>query len=178
MNKKISVFLIVFLLVLSVYEECAVALASSGDVWEIQTTTTLLNETEIIRDTTVSLPADNSVYMTYAAQGDNYTEKLLSCTHNYYLDGILAYSIDEVCTVRYYSDGKVHLSSRTLTGVSHGNLVTGTITYGRIVNTDGSISYTSGDMATLTAYDGETKHFTLEFYVKISGYSFHSSMID
>lgn len=168
--KKIVAYLVAMLMVLSVSGECAIAQAASEDVWEVRTTETVLSETKVTEDVRDNLYQDDSVGYSDTVLRGSYTEKVLQCTHDIYVNGTRVFSVEEACTVWYYSDGKVHLYRRTLIGSSWFG-TTGTITYGSIVNTDGSLSYTSGDRVSVTR-NATRKIYSLGFYVTGSDYNF------
>lgn len=70
---------------------------------------------------------------------------------NIYIDDRWVACISEECIVWHYSDGKVHLYSRTIS-VERLASLDADRTYGRIVNTDGSLSYTTGDRVRIIEY--------------------------
>ena len=168
--KKVVVVLVILLMMIGVPGECIAALAASEDVWEVRTTQNVLSETKKIEDDRDNIHEDELVGSTDMILRGSYTEKVLQCTHDIYVNGTRIFSVEEACTVWYYSDGKVHLYRRTLTGVSWSNAI-GTITYGSIVNTDGSRSYTSGDRVSVTR-NTTRKTFAVDFYVTGSNYNF------
>lgn len=168
--KKVVAVLVTMLIVLSASGNGMMVQAASEDMWEIRTTETVLSEIRVIeddKDSTYRATSGNSSYMTL---GESYIEKELKCTHDIYVNESRVFSIDEICTVWYYSDGMVHLYRRTLTGGAWFG-TTGIITYGSIVNTDGSYSYTSGDKVIVTR-NSTRKIFALDFYVTASDYDF------
>lgn len=168
--KKIVAVLVVMLTMLSVSGKCTVVQAASEDVWEVRATETVLSETKVTEDDRDNLYKDTLIgYPDMMVRG-SYTEKVLQCTYDIFLNGNRVFSVEEACTVWYYSDGKVHLYRRTLTGISWMG-TTGTITYGSIVNTDGSRSYTSGDRV-LVIRNTAMKTFALDFDVTGSDYNF------
>lgn len=174
--KKIVAVLVAMLMVLSVSGECTVALAASEDVWEVRTTEAVLSEVKVteVRD---NLQKDNTVSNPDTTLRGSYTEKVLQCTHDIYVNGNRIFSVEEACTVWYYSDGKVHLYRRTLSGISWSSTASARFTYGNIVNTDGSRSYTSGDRV-LVINNTTAKTFALDFYVTGSNYNFSMSEIN
>ena len=82
---------------------------------------------------------------------------------NIYINGEHVATPTEVCTVWHYTDGKVHLYSRSIT-VRRLVYYDASRTYGQIVNTDGSLSFTYGDRVHLY---GETNSwdFAIDFRV-------------
>ncbi len=87
------------------------------------------------------LGSDESSVMTTTA---SYTAYEYSRIFDFTLNGTRVAQADAVCIVWHYTDGKVHLYNRT---ISLSRLATYDVSkeYGRIVNTDGSLSYTTGD---------------------------------
>ena len=175
--KKIVAVLVAMLMVLSVSGECTVALAASEDVWEVRTTESVISETKVTEDVSGMLYTENSVSTPDAMTRGSYIEKVLQCTHDIYVNGNRVFSVDEVCTVWYYPDGKVHLYRRILSGTPWTSTASGKITYGSIVNTDGSRSYTSGDRV-LVIKNTISKTYALDFYVTGSSYNFSMSEIN
>lgn len=169
--KKIVAVLVTILVVLSVAGECTVAFAASDDVWEVRTTETVLSETNVVENVRNNLQTDNLSSNFYTTVRGSYIEKVLQCTHDIYMNGNCVFSVYETCTVWYYPNGKVHLYRRTLSGTSWTGTTSGTITYGSIVNTDGSRSYTSGDRVRVIR-NTTSKTFALDFYVTGSDYNF------
>lgn len=102
----------------------------------------------------------------------SYVEKELTSTE-YATDSSsqIVVTIERKCKVWYYTDGKVHLYSRSITKSTTPAYSPTTITLGSIVNTDGSLSYTSGDKVKIS--NGTTSYTeALEFNVTPSGYAF------
>lgn len=168
--KKVVAVLVAMATVLSVSGKCTVVQAASEDVWEVRTTETVLSEMEVINGVRDDSVGDILMSNPDTSSRGSYTEKVLQCTHDIYVNGNRVFSVEEACTVWYYTDGKVHLYRRTLTGISWMG-TTGTVTYGSIVNTDGSRSYTSGDRVLVTRY-ATSKTYSIDFYVTGSDYNF------
>lgn len=78
------------------------------------------------------------------ATAASYTAYEYAQTFDFSLNGSWVAQADAVCIVWHYTDGKVHLYQRTIT-VTRLATYDASRTYGRIVNTDGSLSYTTGD---------------------------------
>jgi hypothetical protein len=74
----------------------------------------------------------------------------------------------EECTVWYYTDGKVHLYRRIIE-LTNGNA---DIQYGSIVNTDGSVSCTTGDNVNKFFLLGDREYHYIDFIVTNSYYDF------
>lgn len=107
-----------------------------------------LSENEIEVLTRISSEDDINLPMSAAA---SYTAYEYSRAFNIYIDDRWVARADAVCIVWHYTDGKVHLYSRTIT-VERLASFDATRTYGRIVNTDGSLSYTTGDRVRIIEY--------------------------
>ena len=82
----------------------------------------------------------------------SYTAYEYSRVFDFSLEGRRVASADARCIVWHYTDGKVHLYRRTITMTRLASFDADR-TYGRIVNTDGSLSYTEGDIVTIIDYD-------------------------
>lgn len=94
----------------------------------------------------------------------SYTAYRYSETFSFYDGDVLIATADAVCIVWRYTDGKVHLYSRTITMTRCVTGIDVSKSYGSIVNTDGSLSYTSGDKV-MVARGTQTKWFALDFYI-------------
>lgn len=93
----------------------------------------------------------------------SYTPYRYSETFTFRLDGIVAATATAECVVWHYSDGKVHLYSRNINMTQSANY-TVYRTYGSIVNTDGSLSYTTGDRVVI--YDeAYTWRYAIDFRI-------------
>lgn len=110
------------------------------------------------------------IYLPEAETAASYTPQTHTRTFEFYNGSTLMGSVTERCTVWYYTDGKVHLYSRYITTTQSTNYSVSK-KYGSIVNTDGSYSYTSGDLVYVTA-GGYTVIYALDFYVDSDGYDF------
>lgn len=95
---------------------------------------------------------------------NSYTAYRYSETFSFYDGDVLLATADAVCIVWHYTDGKVHLYSRTITMTRYVSGIDVTKSYGSIVNTDGSLSYTSGDKV-MISNGAQTLWFALDFYV-------------
>lgn len=67
---------------------------------------------------------------------------------DFVVNGITYATLTMTYEVWYYTDGKVHLYSRYARLYKQPEASESFFTYGRIVNTDGTVSYTSGDQVT------------------------------
>ncbi len=81
-------------------------------------------------------------------------------------------TVESLYNVWYYlNDNKVHLRGRSHTYQLFDSEHSAQIVYGNIINTDGSVSFTSGDKFKLTK-NGEDYITNLNFYVSPTTYSF------
>lgn len=79
------------------------------------------------------------------------------------IDGVVVATATAECEVWHYTDGKVHLYNRTISTTGTANY-TSYRTYGSIVNTDGSLSYTTGDRVVI--YDeAYTWRYAIDFRI-------------
>jgi len=142
--KRVKAILAVLLVIGMVAGNSTVAQASEGEVSVTSGRQAVrqLTEAEVARleltqasEGAVSAPPDTRVAYT-----------VYSHTNEYYIsiggEHVVTAFIE--CIVYHYDDGKVHLYNRT---ISIRRVVTydAAREYGRIVNTDGSLSYTTGD---------------------------------
>ena len=97
------------------------------------------------------------------ATNASYTAYRYSESFNFYLEGDWIARADAECIVWHYTDGKVHLYQRTI-GVSRLTHYDAARIYGSIVNTDGSYSYTTGDVVHIYG-DMESWSYAIDFYV-------------
>lgn len=105
------------------------------------------------------------------ASSASYEPYRYSESFNIYIDGGWVARADAECIVWHYTDGKVHLYQRTIT-VTRLASYDATRTYGRIVNTDGSLSYTTGDRVSIIDYDNFWT-FAIDFRVTPTEASFN-----
>lgn len=101
----------------------------------------------------------------------SYTAYEYAQTFDISLDGTWVAQANAKCIVWHYTDGKVHLYNRTIT-VTRLATYDASRTYGRIVNTDGSLSYTTGDRVHLYG-DMATWNFAIDFRVTPTEASFN-----
>ncbi|MBR2407480.1 MAG: hypothetical protein IKB07_00825 [Lachnospiraceae bacterium] len=93
----------------------------------------------------------------------SYTPYEYSQTFTFKMDGVVIATATAECEVWHYSDGKVHLYNRTISTIGTANY-TSYRTYGSIVNTDGSLSYTTGDRVVI--YDeAYTWRYAIDFRI-------------
>ena len=124
-------------------EEVAKLKASTGGMQQIEA------------NTEISMPT----FETTAS----YTAHQYSETFGFYEDDTLIATAEAVCVVWHYTDGKVHLYSRTI-ALNYLSSHYASRSYGSIVNTDGSYSYTTGDRIRITN-NLVTRTFALDFFV-------------
>lgn len=107
----------------------------------------------------------------------DYEEKVLSFgrIYKHQINPFIEYTVATVhssYTVQYYTnENKVHLCGRTHTSTLCDSSYSIQLVYGKIVNTDGSISYTSGDKLNATK-NGNEISFDINFVVTPTTYSF------
>lgn len=94
----------------------------------------------------------------------SYTPTTYRKTFTFRIDGEIIATATEECEVWHYSDGKVHLYTRSIS-LTHGINYTVTKSYGSIVNTDGSLSYTTGDRVHIYSATGSTWNFAIDFRI-------------
>lgn len=92
----------------------------------------------------------------------SYTAYQYSQTFDFYDGDTWMAQADATCVVWHYTDGKVHLYQRTIT-VSRSSAYEASRSYGSIVNTDGSYSYTTGDRVYVFD-DADTWTYAIDFY--------------
>ena len=89
-------------------------------------------------------PASSGTVSVLPESRASYTVYSYTDGFNFYLDGLHVATANIECIVYHYTDGKVHLYQRTIT-LRRLMTYDAARTYGSIVNTDGSLSYTTGD---------------------------------
>jgi len=112
----------------------------------------------------------NRAEIAQATRDTSYTVYRHTKAYDFYKGDLRIARAEIECIVWHYTDGKVHLYSRTITpsSISNYNIMR---TYGQIVNTDGSLSYTSGDSIHIATYT-ESWDYAIEFRVTPSGHTF------
>lgn len=152
--KKLRLLLALIVIMLVMTKDCGIAQASehSMTVTSDGVTVRQLSQVEIaalLNELTVgTIDGDGKEPMATTA---SYTAYEYSESFNFSLGDRWVACADVVCIVWHYTDGKVHLYSRTIT-VERLASFDATRTYGRIVNTDGSLSYTTGDRVRIIDY--------------------------
>ncbi len=144
---------------------CSVAQAAQGDVDVVvgEFKDRMLSAEEIN-----DLPADvkNAMekegFSVALAAKSSYVVHEYSQSFDFHLGDARVARAEASCIVWRYTDGKVHLYNRTITvkRVANYNVVR---TYGSIVNTDGSLSYTTGDRISISNFTN-TWLYALDFY--------------
>lgn len=110
------------------------------------------------------------------SKATDYEARTLTNKRTYYyqvspiLERIIA-TLDTSYTVWYYTNGRVHLYTRSLTSKLYDTDFSAEVTYGSIINTDGSASYTLGDKFTLEK-GNEVYEYNIGFLVTPTTYSF------
>ena len=172
--KKIKILVAVLVMGLLLVKECAVAQAAEVGVTVTSRGVTVreLSQAEIAalsRELTTGVMG-NGVSAPLATSG-SYRVYEYSELFDITIDGTWVAQIDPVCTVWEYTDGKVHLYSRTIT-VTRLATYGASRTYGSIVNTDGSLSYTTGDRVHVYSLTN-TWDFAIDFRVTPTEASFN-----
>ena len=145
--KRIKVILALLTLVVVALTECSVAQAAT------QRVTVIAKEEKVRELSAEELAAVQREAATGRIDGVNtqlpdtrasYTAYEHAQSFEFYVGEQIVARADASCIVFHYTDGKVHLYSRTIDVL---RIVTYRVSrsYGSIVNTDGSLSYTTGD---------------------------------
>ena len=173
--KKWKAVLALLLVIGVVFANCSVAQATENQVTiePLGKNVRRLSEEEVDAllqesfGTAGSLPQESRVsYDVY-----EYSESF-----NIYINGEHVATPTEVCTVWHYTDGKVHLYSRTIT-VRRLITYDASRTYGHIVNTDGSLSFTFGDRVHLYVITNSWD-FAIDFRVTPTEAEFNCYEVD
>lgn len=169
--KKLKVVLALLLVIGVVTGNCAVAQAAEEGMTVRSTgkrTVRTLTQEEVdalqlstATDGVVSTPPESKA----SYRVDSYTDEFW-----FYLDDLHVATANIECIVYHYTDGKVHLYQRTITMRRLTTYDAG-YTYGRIVNTDGSLSYTTGDRVHILGLTN-TWDYAIDFRVTPSDASF------
>ncbi len=171
--KKIKVFLAVMVTALVVINNCLVAQAAEP---EMEVTSGGITIRELSQAEAEALTGELTMEMidgeesSLLATTASYTAYEYSESFEFRLDGTKVAQADAVCIVWHYTDGKVHLYHRT---ISLSRLASYDVSkeYGRIVNTDGSLSYTTGDKVHIYGLTS-TWDYALDFRVTPTEASF------
>lgn len=139
--------------------------ADDGSIWKV------VSSARWVTPETSSSETESTM-----AAANDYEEKILICTRTvWHRSGILEHkvaTIDAAYTVWYYTNvDRVHLRHRDYTTKLFDSDYSTQIIYGNIVNTDGSVSYISGDKFRTTK-NGNSKDYDLNFVVTPTTYSF------
>lgn len=170
--KKIKVLIALIAMMLIASDSLAVYASESGmTITAGEMNVRQLSQTEMDRLVQEVSTADfvGDVYAPMATTA-SYTAYEYSRAFDFSLEGRWVAQANTVCIVWHYTDGKVHLYSRTIT-VERLASFDATRTYGRIVNTDGSLSYTTGDRVRIIDY-GNFWDFAIDFRVTPTEASF------
>lgn len=117
---------------------------------------------------TVTLYADPPSFM----ERSSYTPETHECEVKYLEDGDLVAVVSAEYEVWYYTDNKVHLYSRTFSKLTAAGYGDSYFEYGSIVNTDGAMSYTSGDRFYVKG-KGVNRAHAINFFVTPTYYHFY-----
>ena len=172
--KKVRIIVAIILIVLIGTKECFIAHADENDM-RITSEGIMVRELSYAELMKISDEMSASAYgtssMLPAATLSDYTAYEYSESFNFTLNGTWVARADASCIVWHYTDGKVHLYQRTIT-VTRLATYDASRTYGRIVNTDGSLSYTTGDRAHIYSLTN-TWDFAIDFRVTPTEASFN-----
>lgn len=172
--KKIKVLIGLLVMGLLVTRECVVAQAAESGL------TVTSNGVQVRELSHAEMEALSSDLSFDILEGDvsepmvttaSYTAYEYTESFNFSLEGTWVARADARCIVWHYTDGKVHLYQRTITMTRLASFDADR-TYGRIVNTDGSLSYTEGDRVTIIDYD-DFWDFAIDFRVTPTEASFN-----
>ncbi len=166
-KKKILIALMVIVLMLTrksffaYAAECVMTVTSEGiSMRELSQSEMEAMSRETMKDERMDNLSTTSSYTAY-----EYSESF-----NFSLGNTWIARADAKCIVWHYTDGKVHLYNRTIT-VTRLATYDASRTYGRIVNTDGSLSYTTGDRVHLYG-DLDIWDYAIDFRVTPTEASF------
>lgn len=165
--------LFAILMIMLIFAECSVAYA---DEMNISVITGDLEVRELSREEMEALSNDITMGVigeeitSSMSETSSYTAYEYAQTFDFSLNGSWVAQADAKCIVWHYTDGKVHLYNRTIT-VRRLATYDASRTYGRIVNTDGSLSYTTGDMVHLYGLTS-TWDYAIDFRVTPTEASF------
>lgn len=172
--KKIKMMVATLIVAVTVFSNCTVAYAAENELTVVSTgnmEVKQLSEIEVeqlnVTLSTETLAGGNELEIT---SNSSYTAYQYSDTFDFYLDETWIAAAHIVCVVYRYTDRKVHLASRQ---ISLERLTTYDAfkTYGSIVNTDGSVCYTTGDRVTIYDYFN-TWRYAIDFAATPTGQSF------
>ena len=171
--KKVKVALAIIVTMFMVAANCTTAQASVNGMvvtgGEVSVRELSAQEKELLLGevTMGNIGEEESLPM---ATNSSYTAYEYSRSFEFRLDGELVARADAVCIVWHYTDGKVHLYRRTIT-MSRLATYDASRTYGSIVNTDGSLSYTTGDRVHIYGLQ-DTWDYAIDFRVTPTDASF------
>lgn len=169
--KRIKAILAVALVIGVVAGNCSVAQAAEGEMTVVpagQRTVRQLTEAEVAQLELTQ--ASEGIVNVPPASRASYTVYSYTDGFEFRLDGEHVATANIECIVYHYDDGKVHLYSRSITAR---RIISFDVarTYGRIVNTDGSLSYTTGDRVHIYGIVG-TWNYAIDFRVTPTDASF------
>lgn len=169
--KKLKVIVALILVMGLVTGNCAVAQAAETEMTVRSAGKRVVREltSEEVDALRLSAAADGEVCAPPESKA-SYTAYSYTDGFQFYLGDLHVATANIECIVYHYTDGKVHLYQRT---ISMRRLMTydAGYTYGRIVNTDGSLSYTTGDRVHIIG-DDDYWDYAIDFRVTPSDASF------
>lgn len=170
--KKIKVVLALLLVIGLVTGNCGVAQAAETEMTVCSSGKRMVKELtqEEVEALQLSPVISGEVCAPSESKAD-YTVYGYTDGFNFYLGDLHVATANIECIVYRYTDGKVHLYQRT---ISMRRLTTydAGYTYGRIVNTDGSLSYTTGDRVHIIGYD-DSWDYAIDFRITPTEVSFN-----
>lgn len=160
--KKWKICLMALITIVYALAKCTVAEAAENevDVVQVGRTVEILSDVEMTEVSQEIIGGNNGEQMSSNA---TYTAYRYTDSFEFSLNGLQVARVDAECIVWHYTDGKVHLYSRTIS-ITRVPQYDAARVYGSIVNTDGSYSYTTGDRVYLFLDQG-TWVYAIDFYV-------------
>ena len=178
--KKLKMALAVLVMAAVAFANCAVAHAEEDELRVVHSGTMTVRELteEELAELTASMSRDSvtSENAQLLTADSSYTAYLYSDGFDYYYNDEWLARADIECIVWHYTDGKVHLYQRTIR-LTKNAPYDAVRTYGSIVNTDGSLSYTTGDRINIYRL-ALTLRFAIDFRVTPTEASFSSYQVN
>lgn len=172
--KKIKMVMATLVVIATVLSNCTVAHAAENGLTVVSTgnmEVKRLSEAEVAQlNSTLSADALVGGNELVLSANSSYTTYQYSDTFNFYLDGTWIAAAHIVCVVYRYTDGKVHLASREIS-IERLTSFGASKSYGSIVNTDGSVCYTTGDRVNIFNFTN-TWIYAIDFAATPTGQSF------
>lgn len=171
--KKIKVVLAIIMVLCGTLSNSSVARAAETGITVVESDTTVSKMTmaewnEYVSREKMSVGKTDDI--SQATRDTSYTAYRYTKAYDFYSGDLRIARAEVECIVWHYTDGKVHLYSRTITP---SRLPDYEIyrTYGRIVNTDGTLSYTTGDSVNISSFVEEWD-YAIDFRITPSEHSF------